>query len=1140
MDFGLGLILSFTDNATAGINNAVNSLDRLTQTAEGASNSLNQMASLSALSVVADQLGGAFLGAGSTILSTLGQVIGTVNETGQSLMFAENQLNALYASSNKTGKEVVGQIQQYAKESMFDFEQLIPAVISLKSVGIEAFDAITSSTGNAQHSLLDYASALASFAPQMKNAYGTGVNAAIGAMREYIAEGNEMSLKRGAGLDITGILGEDKGASIEERTRQVADLVEQLGMLSMVETMKDSPQVKLSNMGDTLFQLKGMISDSGVREAINGIIDVFYDFVSSISDERLQNIANNIGSALSSLIAPLEWVSKKIVVLAEGIVSLVENNPALVKFATVGLAIAGVLLVLAGVVLKFTSALSGVSLILLTMGQSFSSIGSLIKVGALKMLGTLLPLTATIALLALAWKGDLAGIRTNVTNFADSVSNSFRTARSAIDGNVSDLRTSLSYLRNEDDFHRNLTIGFAKIMMAGRALADAWGDNELSEENFLKAKELGILPLIEAILDLKYRFGLFKEGFIAGWKEVSDKVSSFLLGITDSLDGTVFEGLLTTVTDFMQKLSNNDPEAWREFGEIIGGLSAKFMLAFVALKLFNSVAGKVMGVITIFSKLAGVVKGIPALFGGLGGKISNVLHKMFPNIHTVLQKGLQTVFKSNIQGIIPNIRIWFAGVQDAIVGAVTGIASAIGAPVWAVVAVIVAVLSTIFIYASTHWEEFKAKIVSVWENIKEKGLEIWNAIKEGLLSIWNNLQTSIAPVIDAFNALKDKFTELFEKAGQNETIQAFIGFLSAIGETIVGIVIPAINTIISVIASVLIGIWNIVVTIVNSIVSFVSNILYSLSMIISGILDIIVGIFTLDFGLVYDGVVQVFTGILSIIYGLLSAAWNVVMSILTAIGSVFSTVWNGISETVSGAIQGIVSTVGSWLLVVFSLVSSVWNSISTTIGGVLDDISSSVSEKWESIKTTISDAINGAKDAVKTAIDKIKGFFDFEWSLPKLKLPEIQITGGFSLAPPSVPKFDLVWKEDGGVFSKPTVIGVGENGREAVMPLEKHTGWISHLARMITTDMDRNNLVPTNTGEFVTNNQGDTNQKYLTSNSTTHQTIQGDTDNSIVFSTGAIQLNVQNASEEEAIRLARKIMEYIKRQRELDRMTAYA
>ena len=118
MDFGLGLVLSFTDNATAGINNAVNSLNQLTATAENANSSLNQMASLSALSVVSDQVGSAFMNTGGAILSTLSQIIGKVNETGQTLMYAENQLNALYASSGRTGKDVINDIQAYAKTSV--------------------------------------------------------------------------------------------------------------------------------------------------------------------------------------------------------------------------------------------------------------------------------------------------------------------------------------------------------------------------------------------------------------------------------------------------------------------------------------------------------------------------------------------------------------------------------------------------------------------------------------------------------------------------------------------------------------------------------------------------------------------------------------------------------------------------------------------------------------------------------------------------------------------------------------------------------------------------------------------------------------------------------------------------------------
>ncbi|HHK7589370.1 TPA: hypothetical protein ACQXRO_002094, partial [Streptococcus pneumoniae] len=47
-----------------------------------------------------------------------------------------------------------------------------------------------------------------------------------------------------------------------------------------------------------------------------------------------------------------------------------------------------------------------------------------------------------------------------------------------------------------------------------------------------------------------------------------------------------------------------------------------------------------------------------------------------------------------------------------------------------------------------------------------------------------------------------------------------------------------------------------------------------------------------------------------------------------------------------------------------------------------------------------------------------------------------------------------------GVFNSPSIIGVGEAGQEAVMPLERNTGWISILAQKLAERMPANN-VPT-------------------------------------------------------------------------------
>lgn len=133
-----------------------------------------------------------------------------------------------------------------------------------------------------------------------------------------------------------------------------------------------------------------------------------------------------------------------------------------------------------------------------------------------------------------------------------------------------------------------------------------------------------------------------------------------------------------------------------------------------------------------------------------------------------------------------------------------------------------------------------------------------------------------------------------------------------------------------------------------------------------------------------------------------------------------------------------------WIGLWDKAVSSFKSAKDWIVNGVTDMVSKA-KNKFNELKQGITDKINGAKDAVKSAIDKIKGFFKFDWSLPKIKLPHFSISGKFSLNPPSIPKFDVDWYSSGGIFTKPTIIGgvgVGDadNGKgrqaEAVLPLE--------------------------------------------------------------------------------------------------------
>lgn len=130
----------------------------------------------------------------------------------------------------------------------------------------------------------------------------------------------------------------------------------------------------------------------------------------------------------------------------------------------------------------------------------------------------------------------------------------------------------------------------------------------------------------------------------------------------------------------------------------------------------------------------------------------------------------------------------------------------------------------------------------------------------------------------------------------------------------------------------------------------------------------------------------------------------------------------------------------NWVKGKFNDFKSAFNTVKTVFGN---------------IQKTIADKIGAARDAVKKAIDKIKGFFNFKWSLPKLKMPTFSMKGKFSLNPPSVPKLGIKWNAEGAVLSRPTIfgrvgntlMGGGEAGMEAVAPIDVLTGYIRQAVR---------------------------------------------------------------------------------------------
>jgi phage-related protein len=183
-----------------------------------------------------------------------------------------------------------------------------------------------------------------------------------------------------------------------------------------------------------------------------------------------------------------------------------------------------------------------------------------------------------------------------------------------------------------------------------------------------------------------------------------------------------------------------------------------------------------------------------------------------------------------------------------------------------------------------------------------------------------------------------------------------------------------------------------------------------------------------------------------------NAVKDTVTTVFNTVKSTAETVWNGIKTTISNVVNGIKTTV-----------SNVFSSIKTAITSPLESAKSTVSNIFGNLKSTMSNAINGAKDAVGNAISKIKNFFNFKITWPKIPMPRFSISpSGWKigdLLKGSIPKLSISWNAEGGIFDSPTIFptvrglqGVGEAGAEAIIPLDSFYAHLDAKIDQITND----------------------------------------------------------------------------------------
>ena len=260
-----------------------------------------------------------------------------------------------------------------------------------------------------------------------------------------------------------------------------------------------------------------------------------------------------------------------------------------------------------------------------------------------------------------------------------------------------------------------------------------------------------------------------------------------------------------------------------------------------------------------------------------------------------------------------------------------------------------------------------------------------------------------------------------------------------------------------------------VITVVMAIVDALPDILKALTDALPGILqavwDAIVMLFEnlpLWFEQLFQGIVDIIKGIWSVLKGFFSDLWEAIKQTFAPVGQWFKNAFTNGKEGIKAAwsdVKGFFSDVWNKIKTAFSPATSyfresfqnAWNAVKNVFSGVgtfFLGIWDKIKNAFSSLGTKIGDAISGAvRSGINGLIGSAEGIINGFLGMINNAISMINKIPGVNISRVKLVSFTRL--AEGGVVDKATPAVFGEDGAEAVVPLEKNTGWLNKVAKQL-------------------------------------------------------------------------------------------
>lgn len=215
-----------------------------------------------------------------------------------------------------------------------------------------------------------------------------------------------------------------------------------------------------------------------------------------------------------------------------------------------------------------------------------------------------------------------------------------------------------------------------------------------------------------------------------------------------------------------------------------------------------------------------------------------------------------------------------------------------------------------------------------------------------------------------------------------------------------------------------------------------------------------------------------------------------VQQFTTSVKNEASTWWSNVKTWWSGkvgAVQQFTTSVKNDSLTWWSNVKTWWSGKVGAVQQFTTSVKNEASTWWSNVKTWWSGKVGavqsftvGVVNSASTWWSDVKTWWsnavDTLWATLSIKLPKVKVSwykdpifGAVDL-----PSFSLEWNAKGGILDGAqifgmlgnTLLGGGEAGKEAVLPLETHTEWMDTLAEKVRSGLPDENKGGMEYGEF--------------------------------------------------------------------------